>query len=231
MVSHRRGLQFAAVVAVSALAVVASPAAAATPCQPASAPGYVAPTDVKRTFIRKGAGEFGAARGSKKHAGVDLLVRASYPEKDAYAVRAISDGTVAYAQMNGSLTEGYGNVIVVDHGADCYVLYAHLASDPFTPAEPGGNLLRKVKDKVKAGDLLAYFVATDVDVDSTGNAHKIDPAARHQVHVEFISAPSGRAGSGTLKDIILKKDSQPVDPTIRLTELGYAIEATAPPRP
>ena len=94
------------------------------------------PTDVSRTFIRSGPGTFGAARASgKSHTGVDIPTRASYSDPLAYAVYAVADGVVAYAQFNGGgLDDGFGNVVAIDHGNDCYTMAAHLASDPFTPS-------------------------------------------------------------------------------------------------
>jgi murein DD-endopeptidase MepM/ murein hydrolase activator NlpD len=178
-------------------------------------------TDKTKTFIRKGNGEWGAPRsGDKPHGGVDLIVNASYPDNASYAVYAIAAGTVAYSQLNGSETKGYGNTIVVDHGNDCYSLYAHLANSPFTPLKPGGNLLKKVGDKVQGQDKLGYFVDVQADVDSTGNARSTAPEARHQVHFELISAPSGREGTGGLTTIILKNDGKRLDP---LKAIGYSI--------
>src|SRR5258706_11864192 len=91
-------------------------------------------TDLHKTFIRKGNGEWAAPRpGDAPHGGVDIIVNSSYPDNGPYAVHPISAGTVAYSQINGSETKGYGNAIVIDHGSNCYSLYAHLANAPFTP--------------------------------------------------------------------------------------------------
>ncbi len=179
-------------------------------------------TDVGKTHIRKGAGEWGAARkGDGKHGGVDIIVRASHSHQQEYAVSTIAAGTVAYSQLNGGLTAGYGNVIVIDHGNDCYSLYAHLASAPFTPMLPGGNLLHQVGAKIGVGGAVGYMVDIKADVDSSGNAVSTAPEAHHQVHFEIIHAPSGRAGFGGLKETILKSDGSRIDPTPLLARLGY----------
>src|SRR5262245_41689595 len=78
-------------------------------------------TDKAKTSIRKGNGEWAAARaGDAQHGGVDLITNASYPDNASYAVHPIAPGMVVYSQLNGSETKGYGNVIVVDHGNNCY---------------------------------------------------------------------------------------------------------------
>ena len=152
-----------------------------------------APDRCKQDIRPKRAGQFHAARNTGgTHTGADIMARQSFPDKDAYAARAVANGTVAYARINGLPGKGFGNVIVVDHGNDCYSLYAHLASDPFTPLKPGGNLLKKVGDRVSAGDLLGHFVNIEADVDSTGNAIN-HPVAPHQVHFSLFTSPSGRS--------------------------------------
>lgn len=181
------------------------------------------PTLVSNTFIRKGFGEFGAPRkqGHATHQGVDITHNASNSDPATTATYAIADGIIAYAQVNGSETTGYGNVVVVDHGNGCYVMYAHLANKPFTPEKPGGNLQVKVGQKVKGAGLLGYFVDIKSDTDSTGNAVSTDPAAREQVHIQFIEAPPGRAGTGSLANVIFKGDGVTVDPTPVLISMGY----------
>lgn len=187
-----------------------------------------APTKVSKTYIRKGFGEFGAARkgGDATHKGVDLTRNTSDSDAAATAVYAIASGTIAYSRVNGSPTDGYGNVIVVDHGNGCYSMYAHLASKPFTPAKPGGNLEISVGDSVNLGQLLGYFVDIKSDTASTGNAVRTDPAAREQVHIQMIEAPSGRKdkGTGSLAGSILREDGITVDPTSFLLGLGYKIQ-------
>lgn len=196
-------------------------------CPPGlTAEDITAPTDTTRTFIRKGAGEYGAARGSNTHTGVDILTRASYPDVDAYAVRAMADGTIAYAQFNGgNLDQGFGNVVAIDHGSDCYTLFAHLASSPFSPLpeEPSAALLVNVGDPVKKGDVIGYFVDHTSGVHSTGNAMRTAAGARWQTHIEFINASSGRRGPGGIGDVLLSGGGSRVDPTATFLDLGYAI--------
>jgi murein DD-endopeptidase MepM/ murein hydrolase activator NlpD len=179
----------------------------------------VAPTDVAKTFMRKGFGEFGASRkgGESLHKGVDITRSTSDSDPEATAVYAVAAGKIAYSRVNGSATTGYGNLVVVDHGNGCYSAYAHLASKPFTPSKPGGDLLVKVADKVTAGQKIGYFVDIKADTTSTGNAVSTDPAAREQVHFQMMEAPSGRGASiGT----ILGSDGVVVDPTPFLKSKG-----------
>jgi murein DD-endopeptidase MepM/ murein hydrolase activator NlpD len=184
----------------------------------------IAITDTSKTIIRKGNGEFGAPRSNGGvHQGVDIITNASYSSSEPYAVFSIAAGTVASSRLNGTPTTGYGNVIVVDHGNDCYSLYAHLANLPFTPISPGGNLLKKIGDKLKTGDVLGHFVDIKAEMESTGNAVSTAPEARHQVHFELIRAPSGRSGTGGLNATILRSDGVREDPASILISLGYKI--------
>lgn len=180
-------------------------------------------TDTEKTLIRRGSGEWNAPRDGGAHQGVDLITNASHDDPLAYAVSPVAAGTVAYSRLNGSETTGYGNLVVVDHGNDCYSLYGHLASSPTSPMTPGGNLLVQIGDAVTPDTVLGYFVDIRSDVDSTGNARRTAPEARHQVHFELISAPSGRRGAGKLVDTILKSDAERHDPTPLLIGLGYQI--------
>lgn len=205
-----------------AVGIVTATASTAFACDPALLKFPI--TDKSKTHIRKGNGEWGAARsGGGSHGGVDLVVSTSQPDNSAYVVHPIAAGTVAYSELNGTETSGYGNVVVLDHGNNCYSLYAHLAGAPFTPMKPGGNLLKKIGDKVDGTDILGYFVDIKAEVDSTGNARSTAPEARHQVHFELIAAPSGRKGPGMLGASILKSDGKRVDPTGVLTGLGYQV--------
>lgn len=185
------------------------------------------PTDVSRTFIRQGPGEYGSSRASgNPHTGVDILTRASYDDQSAYAVYAMADGVVAYAQFNGGgLDQGFGNVVIIDHGADCYTMMAHLSSDPFTPmpSNPSAALLVSVGQSVSRGTIVGYFVDMSSGVHSTGNAMRTAAGARWQTHFEFINAPSGRSGPGRIADII-GSDGRRIDPTATLLSLGYRIE-------
>jgi murein DD-endopeptidase MepM/ murein hydrolase activator NlpD len=181
------------------------------------------PTDQTKTFIRKGNGEWNAPRDGGAHGGVDIITNMSLDHQSSYAVKSVAQGVVAYSRINGTQETGYGNLMVIDHENGCYSLYGHLASSPFTPMNPGGNLLRKVGDKVGPGETIGYFVDIKSDVDSTGNARRTAPEARHQVHFELIAAPSGRKGDGSLK-IILKEDGRREDPTGFLKTLGYSVK-------
>lgn len=180
------------------------------------------PTNVGKTFIRKGFGEFDAPRkgGESTHKGVDITRNSSDSDLNSTAVFSVAAGSIAYSRVNGSSTDGYGNVVVVDHGNGCYSMYAHLASKPFTPAKPGGNLEVSLGAKVAVGQRIGYFVDIKSDSDSTGNAVRTDPAARSQVHFQLIEAPSGRS-SATALAAITRADGMVVDPTPFLTKLGY----------
>ncbi|WP_169565773.1 M23 family metallopeptidase [Neptunomonas japonica] len=184
----------------------------------------MSPTDTETTHIRQGNGQFGAKRKEGVHGGTDIVVRASHSEKSAYAVFVVASGKVAYVRMNGTEEAGYGNIIVVDHGNDCYSAYAHLANDPFTPRSPGDNLNLQVGDELSTGTILGYFVRTDADIDSTGNARRTHPEARHQIHFELISAPSGRTGSGSLKNSIMPPPAKRINPEKFLIGVGLSVE-------
>lgn len=54
------------------------------------------------------------------HTGVDLAAALGTP------VQAADGGRVVYAGINGSLTSGYGNLVIVDHGNGRETWYAHL---------------------------------------------------------------------------------------------------------
>ncbi|MHC1722667.1 MAG: LysM peptidoglycan-binding domain-containing M23 family metallopeptidase [Aminipila sp.] len=61
---------------------------------------------------------YGASRGSRRHAGVDLRNPAGTP------FGASADGVVTFAGYSGS----YGNIIKVDHGGGLETYYAHCSS-------------------------------------------------------------------------------------------------------
>jgi murein DD-endopeptidase MepM/ murein hydrolase activator NlpD len=95
----------------------------------------IAPTNTKKTFVRDGFGRFGAPRKNDQgqtvpHAGVDILPRLSDTDQRTYAVTAVASGKVAYAQVNGTERTGYGNVVIIDHGNNCYSFYAHWQRSP-----------------------------------------------------------------------------------------------------
>jgi len=83
----------------------------------------------------------------KMHTGIDIGA-----EKGASIVAA-NKGTVIMAQYDNS--GGYGNMVVIDHGAGITTLYAHAS-----------KLCVKVGDEVKAGDVIAKVGSTGL---STGN--------------------------------------------------------------
>ncbi|EEE37987.1 putative M23 peptidase domain protein [Rhodobacteraceae bacterium KLH11] len=174
-------------------------------------------------------GEYGADRkgGTKKHSGADITTRLTTTDPMAYAVFAVAEGVVAYAKFNGlTYDDGWGQVIILDHGNDCYSMYAHLAASPFIPwaddkAQP---FMVKLGEKVTKGQHIGFFVDIDKGLDSTGNAQRTAAGARWQTHFELIEAPSGRAGSGTIKGDIFGNDGKSVDPTALLLDLGYKIE-------
>ncbi len=181
-------------------------------------------TDISKTHIRKGPGEWAAARpNDRPHGGVDLVANASYPDKVPYTVNAIAGGIIAYSVLNGSEITGYGNLIVIDHGKNCYSLYAHLSNLPFTPIRSRGNLLKHVGDKIRAGEFLGFFVDIKSDLDSIGSAGAVASDNLQHLHFEIIDAPSGRTGPAGLVDAIFRADGVRENPTPVLERLGYQI--------
>ncbi len=85
---------------------------------------------------------YGASRGSRRHAGIDLRNPAGTP------FGAAADGVVIYAGYSGS----YGNIVKVDHGGGLQTYYAHCNS-----------MCVSVGDTVTKGQTLGT-------VGSTGNA-------------------------------------------------------------
>jgi hypothetical protein len=145
----------------------------------------------------------------------------------------MADGTIAYAQFNGArdnpfaLDGGFGNTVIIDHGKDCYSMYSHLASDPFTPiADPAGALMVKLGQKVTKGSVIGYFVDQTKGVYSTGNAMRTVAGARWQTHVVFIDAPTGWKSTGGIGRNPLGGKYTDATPVLR--SLGYKIEAIAP---
>jgi len=180
------------------------------------------PTDQSKTNIRKGPGEFGAARDwsgvGKTHTGVDIVMNQSSEDPAAYEVRSVADGKIAYVRDNGA----YGNVVIVDHGDGCYSLYAHLANKPFTPISAGGDAFVKMGQTIAKGDRLGYMRNLVGDTDASGNAAKLgDPTARTQTHFSLFTAPPGRSSSAAIIGPILQSKDNYVDPTPLLTRLGY----------
>jgi len=86
---------------------------------------------------------FGAPRGRRRHAGLDIRGRHGQP------VVAVDDGKVVYS---GESMRGYGKTVIIDHGRGLKSLYAHNSS-----------LLVKEGDRVRRGQPIAR-------VGRTGNA-------------------------------------------------------------
>ena len=89
-------------------------------------------------------GRVKTAFGSHKHPelgtllenhGIDIFAN------DSTEVKAVWDGRVAFAKQ----FQGYGNLIIIDHGGGYYTLYAQVK-----------KLLLKTNDSVETGDLIAY---------------------------------------------------------------------------
>ncbi len=85
---------------------------------------------------------YGASRGSRRHAGVDLRNPKGTP------IGAAADGVVIYACYSSS----YGNIVKIDHGGGLQTYYAHCDS-----------MYVSVGDTVKKGETIAT-------VGKTGNA-------------------------------------------------------------
>ena len=91
----------------------------------------------------------------------DHTISASYKNSTHKGIDfAVPKGTPVYASADGTVTEtstgwsnGYGNMIMIDHGNELTTLYAHL-----------DELIAEEGDEVKAGDLIGY-------VGSTGNVY------------------------------------------------------------
>jgi murein DD-endopeptidase MepM/ murein hydrolase activator NlpD len=56
------------------------------------------------------------------HAGVDL------PAAEGMPVKAADGGTVVFANVSGSMTSGYGQMVIIDHGNGRETYYAHLSA-------------------------------------------------------------------------------------------------------
>jgi len=64
-------------------------------------------------------------------------------------VMAVADGKVIRAGISGSLSEGFGNLVVVDHGGGIHVYYPHLS-----------EIKAKEGQKIKRGEVLGKSGAT-----------------------------------------------------------------------
>lgn len=75
------------------------------------------------------------------HGGVDIgIPRSRWPGSATYNgnpvyIRAADNGIVIYAGLNGSLTYGYGRVVILDHGQETATLYAHCHSLLVAPGQ------------------------------------------------------------------------------------------------
>jgi murein DD-endopeptidase MepM/ murein hydrolase activator NlpD len=97
---------------------------------------------VGSTTLSSAAGAYGASRGSRRHAGVDLKANSGDP------IYASDAGTVVFAGYSNS----YGNIVKISHGNGVETRYAHCAS-----------LLVSYGDNVEKGQQIAT-------VGKTGNA-------------------------------------------------------------
>ena len=97
---------------------------------------------VGSTTLSSAAGAYGAGRGSRRHAGVDLKANSGDP------IYASDAGTVIFAGYSSS----YGNIVKISHGNGVETRYAHCAS-----------LLVNYGDNVEKGQQIAT-------VGKTGNA-------------------------------------------------------------
>ena len=184
-----------------------------------------APTVQATTHIRKGAGEYGSARDWKKqgnkHTGVDIVMNQSSADPVSYEVRAVADGKIAYVKDN----DAFGNVVIVDHKNGCYSLFAHLANQPFTPQNPGGDAFVSLGQEVKRGEKIGYMRNIAGDTDPSGNAVAVpDPTARIQTHFSLFVAPTGKSSTTTIIGPILASKEDYLDPTPLLTRLGYRLQ-------
>jgi len=185
----------------------------ASPVPPITVP----PTLTTTSLLRGGVGAFGAPRpgeGSGKHSGVDIVANQSSENKETYKVRAVANGTVAYARLNGGEDEGYGYTIVIDHGDGYYTLYAHLA-----PNASSGIIQKGAS--VNAGDTIGYMADLKNGEKSSGNVRDdvVKPYDKIQLHFELFSGTPGLSSDGQIKPI--KVGSTLIDPTQRLKDLGY----------
>ncbi|GAB3659489.1 M23 family metallopeptidase [Glycomyces tarimensis] len=129
--------------------------AAAAAAEEAARPDWIAPSDASVT-------SYYGQRWGRLHAGLDFANSTGDP------IWAIADGTVVYAGW----MDGYGNMVVVDHGDGVETAYAHAT-----------EVLVSVGDDVAQGDELSLTGSTG---NSTGphlhfevrlNGEQVDPLA------------------------------------------------------
>ncbi|NMB36186.1 MAG: peptidoglycan DD-metalloendopeptidase family protein [Firmicutes bacterium] len=75
------------------------------------------------------------------HGGVDIgIPHSRWPGSHSYNgnpvyIRAADNGVVIYAGLNGSLSYGYGRLVIIDHGKGLTTLYAHCHSISVAPGQ------------------------------------------------------------------------------------------------
>jgi murein hydrolase activator len=93
------------------------------------------------------AGRFGAQREEGGVTWKGLFIRA----EDGQTVRSVADGRVVYADW----LRGYGNIVIIDHGAGYLSLYGHNES-----------IVKQVGDNINAGEAIASVGSTGGSLDS-----------------------------------------------------------------
>ncbi len=134
---------------------------------------------------------YGAQRSDHAHAGIDIVAPLGTP------VRAAVAGVVVDISNDGERTN-YGNLVIVDHGADELTVYAHLQD--FAPGLHVGQAVAR-------GALLGHVGKTHAPSTSAMGAH---------VHFETL-AELKRAASGR---IIVNRDTLRHEPLAWLERRG-----------
>ncbi len=106
---------------------------------------YINPT---KTGVKPGNRRFGVEfhpiyKENRLHAGDDI------PAAAGTEVVAADGGVVTYAQVSGSMTSGYGQLIIIDHGNGRESYYAHLS-----------GYAVKAGDRVGQGQVIGYVGST-----------------------------------------------------------------------
>lgn len=174
-----------------------------------------APTKTTNSLLRGGPGAFGAPRGQGiLHPGVDIVANQGGLPNEEYVVMGVAAGVVAYAQLNGTETTGYGYTVVLDHGNGVFTQYSHLA----VPTSQG---IVKLGTQVLPGQVLGYLADPKQGILSSGNvrAEVVKAHDKIQLHFEVFEAPVGSFSKSTIQSI--KNSCTRIDPTTRLLALGY----------